>query len=179
MAAKKKPAAKADEKAEAGRPTDYQDEYAAQAEKLCELGATDNEIAEFFEVDRSTIYRWKHRYPDFCDAIKSGKVLADKRVERSLYQKAVGYDVTEQQAIKIRTGQYTEEVEVVEVRKHVPAETAAAFIWLKNRQPESWRDKVELATATRPGQGEVTDTDRAKGVAVLLAKQEALPNKLN
>jgi len=31
-----------------GRPSEYRDEFAGQAEKLCELGATDSEIADFF-----------------------------------------------------------------------------------------------------------------------------------
>jgi hypothetical protein len=35
---------------ERGRPTDYRDEFAAQAEKLAALGATDQEIADFFEM---------------------------------------------------------------------------------------------------------------------------------
>jgi hypothetical protein len=32
-----------------GRPTSFKPEYVAQAEKLCALGATDQEIADFFE----------------------------------------------------------------------------------------------------------------------------------
>lgn len=37
----------------AGRPTKYKKEYDDQAFKLCLLGATDKEIADFFEVNRS------------------------------------------------------------------------------------------------------------------------------
>jgi hypothetical protein len=33
-----------------GRPTSYKAEYAAQALKLCKLGLTDKELAEYFEV---------------------------------------------------------------------------------------------------------------------------------
>ncbi len=95
---------------EIGRPTSYRDEYAKQAEELCQLGATDDELADFFEVHRATIYRWKLDYPDFCDALKTGKNLADERVERSLYQKATGYDVTEEQAVKHKVEQHVEEV---------------------------------------------------------------------
>ena len=123
-----------------GRPTAYREEFAEQAAKLCALGATDDELADFFEVHRATIYRWKLDHPDFCDAIKSAKAAADERVERSLYQKATGYEVTEEQAVKVKVDQYKEEVEVVEVRKHIQAETTAAIFWLKNRRPAEWRD---------------------------------------
>lgn len=34
----------------AGRPSSYKPEYAAQAEKLCKLGATDIEVADFFAL---------------------------------------------------------------------------------------------------------------------------------
>lgn len=130
--------------AKRGRPTDFKPEYVDQARKLCELGATDDELADFFEIHRATLYRWKLEQPEFCDAIKAGKEIADERVERSLYQKAVGYDFTEEQAIKIKVGQYEEEVEIVEVRRHAPAETPAAIFWLKNRRKDEWRDKQEI-----------------------------------
>lgn len=127
-----------------GRPTEYQDSYAAQAAKLCTLGATDDELADFFEVHRASIYRWKHEHTDFCDAIKVAKEHADERVERSLYQKATGYTVTEEQAVKIRVEQHKERVEVVQVDRHVPADTTAVIFWLKNRRSGAWRDKQEI-----------------------------------
>jgi len=128
-----------------GRPSNYDPAYAEQAAKLCNLGATDDELADFFQVHRATIYRWKHDHQEFCDAIKSGKEVADDRVERSLYQKATGYDFTEEQAVKLKSDQYKEEVEVVEVRKHIPADTTAAIFWLKNRRRGEWRDQTHLA----------------------------------
>lgn len=130
--------------ADRGRPTDYKKSFAKQAEKLCLLGATDDELADFFEVHRSTIYRWKHEHSDFCDAIKSGKEASDERVERSLYQKATGYNVKEQQAIKVKLEQHREGVEVVDVERHVPADTTAAIFWLKNRRSGAWRDKQDI-----------------------------------
>ena len=128
----------------AGRPSSYQEEYAGQAEKLCRLGATDDEIADFFGVSARTIYRWKNENETFCQSLKVGKAEADDRVERSLYQNATGYEFTEEQAIKVKVEQYKEEVEVVEVTRHKPADTTAAIFWLKNRRKADWRDKVDL-----------------------------------
>ena len=39
----------------AGRPTLYREEYTEQALKLCRLGATDRELADFFDVHVDTI----------------------------------------------------------------------------------------------------------------------------
>ena len=130
---------------EFGRPTLYKPEYAKQAEKLAVLGATDKEFADFFEVDVRTIYRWKHAHDDFCQALKAGKEVADARVERSLYQKAIGY---EQDEVKIfMPGNAQEPVYAPFIAKVAPDTTAAIF-WLKNRKPEEWRDKTERDNRT-------------------------------
>lgn len=124
-----------------GRPSKFRQEFVAQAEKLCRLGATDEEVAEFFEVDVRTVYRWKAENPAFCQSLKVGKNEADDRVERSLYARALGY---KHEAVKmfqaggaIISERYTE---------HYPPDTTAAIFWLKNRRPDSWRDikAVEL-----------------------------------
>lgn len=123
----------------AGRPTDYRPEYAGQAQKLCELGATDIEIADFFGVDVSTIYRWKHAQPEFCEAVCVGKEALDARVERSLYNRAVGYSFESEKVFN-----YQGEVVRAPIREHVPPDPSAALNWLKNRQPDKWRDKQEV-----------------------------------
>ncbi len=124
----------------AGRPTLYKPEYAAQAGKLAQLGATDQELADFFYVHLATIHRWKHEHAEFCDALKVGKEVADSRVERSLYQRAIGY---EQDEVKIfMPGGATEPVYAPYRAKVAPDVTACIF-WLKNRKSAEWRDKQE------------------------------------
>lgn len=125
----------------AGRPSDYSEDHAAQAGKLCALGATDQEIADFFEVDVRTIYRWKHTHPEFCQALNMGKDVADERVERSLYQRAIGY---EQDEVKIFMPAQAEEPVYAPFRAKIAPDTAAAIFWLKNRRRDQWRDKQEV-----------------------------------
>jgi len=134
-----------------GRPTLYDSDYAVQAAAYCGRGATDDELAEKFGVNRSTIYRWKLEHEDFCNAVKTGKEIADERVERSLYQRATGYNVTEQQAIKVKVGQFEESVEVVDVEKHITASDTAAIFWLKNRRKDVWRDKHDVTLTGTDG----------------------------
>lgn len=127
----------------AGRPSLYKPEYAEQAEKLCRFGATDVEIAEFFDVSVRTVHRWKLDHEEFCHSISIGKESADSRVERALYERATGFTFKEDQAFKCRDSDGAEKVEVVTLEKQVPAETAAMIFWLKNRKKAEWRDKVE------------------------------------
>lgn len=119
------------------RPPTYQESFAEQAQKICELGATDQEIADFFEVDVRTIYRWKHDHDEFCQALKAGKDIADERVERSLYQKAIGY---EQDEVKIFMPGGASEPVYAPFRAKIAPDTTAAIFWLKNRRSQDWRD---------------------------------------
>lgn len=122
-----------------GRPSKYKDEFVTQAEKLCKLGATDMEVADFFEVEVRTLYRWKAEHDDFCQALKAGKAEADARVERSLFARATGYEHDE---VDIRV--VGREIVQTPLRKHYPPDTTACIFWLKNRRPEEWRDRQEL-----------------------------------
>lgn len=129
--------------ARTGRPSSYKPEFAQQAEKLCALGATDSEIADFFEATVRTLYRWKLDHPDFCHALKVGKDITDDRVERSLMERATGYRFVEQQAIKVKVAGGGEEVQVIDVERAMPPDTTAMIFWLKNRRRDTWRDRHE------------------------------------
>jgi hypothetical protein len=117
----------------------YKREFAKQAHKLCELGATDRELAEFFGVTTVTIWRWRCEYKEFCNALVVGKKHADARVERSLYQRAVGYSYD---AVKIN--QYEGTPVITPYVEHVPPDPGSMKLWLCNREPEKWRDKVDI-----------------------------------
>ncbi len=121
-----------------GRPTKYKPEYATQAEKLCLLGATDDDMADFFDVETSTINNWKNEFPEFLESIKKGKMLADANVADRLYQRAMGYEAPDVD-IRVVDG----EIIKTPLTKYYPPDTPAAIFWLKNRQRSKWRNKVE------------------------------------
>lgn len=121
-----------------GRPPAFKPEFAKQAEKLCSLGATDSDLADFFGVTTRTIYRWLSEFPDFCQAIKTAKAEADIRVERSLYHRASGYSV---EATKIFMPAGATEPVYAKYIEHYPPDTVACIFWLKNRKPDQWREK--------------------------------------
>lgn len=121
----------------AGRPTKYKKEYSELAYKFCLLGATDEQLAGFLDVDVATVNRWKIAHPEFRESIKDGKERADAEIAEALFHRAKGYSHPEdkifnQNGIPL----------IVPTVKHYPPDTAAAFIWLKNRA--SWKDKQEV-----------------------------------
>lgn len=129
----------------AGRPTKYKSEYAEQAFKLCLLGATDDRLADFFEVAESTLHLWKKENPEFSEAIKRGKDEADAKVAESLYNRALGYSHPEDKIFNVQ-GKGGPEPMIVPTIKHYPPDATSAIFWLKNRQKEKWRDKTEVET---------------------------------
>ena len=125
--------------ADVGRPTKYKPEYKEQVYKLCLLGATDADIANFFDISEATLNNWKIEHPDFLESIKNGKVHADATVAESLYKRANGYE-HEDVDIKMYEGQIIK----TKLIKHYPPDTTAGIFWLKNRRPKDWRDKQEI-----------------------------------
>jgi hypothetical protein len=123
----------------AGRPSKFKPEYIEQANKLCKLGATDSELADFFGVDIRTIHRWKNESDKFCHSLRIGKMEADARVERSLFSRALGYEHPE---VDIRV--VDKEIIQTPIIKYYPPDTTAAIFWLKNRKPTEWRDKQDV-----------------------------------
>ena len=139
------------------RPSKYKAEYVAQAEKLCALGATDVQLADFFGVTESTIYEWKKSHIKFSEALKVSKVAADTKVERSLYERARGYSCPEDKVF-CSNGDVT----VVPTTKHYPPDTTACIFWLKNRKPDDWRDLRNVNIEI------MTDQERMDRIDVLL-----------
>jgi hypothetical protein len=131
-------------KTKAGAPTKYDPKYNDQAFKLCLLGATDKEIADFFEVVESTLNLWKLEYPEFSESLKKGKTLADANVGQRLYERALGFEHDSEEIKVVSMGKEGSAIERVPIRKIYPPDTVAAIFWLKNRQSSKWRDKQEV-----------------------------------
>lgn len=77
-------------------------------------GLTDEQIAHNMGIGKTALYEWKNNYTEIANALKVSKNFADAQVENALYKKALSGDVT------------------------------AMIFWLKNRQPEMWRDRQDI-----------------------------------
>lgn len=116
-----------------GRPTSYRPEFAEQARKLCLLGYTDKQLAKHFQVAVSTVSKWKLDYPEFSEALKTSKEVADAEVLNALYQRAIGYQVKTQKVI----GKGDSQTVIDVVENHLPDVTAGIY-WLNNRQRQKF-----------------------------------------
>ena len=134
------------------RPSKYKEEYTEQAYKLCLLGATDKDLADFFGTSEQTINSWKKNQPEFLESIKKGKKIADANVAESLYKRACGYSHPEDKIFNDNG-----EPLIVPTVKHYPPDTGAAFIWLKNRA--GWRDKQDVEHTGQVGVKIVDDIE--------------------
>lgn len=131
----------------AGRPTDYRHEFVEKAAGMWLAGATDLEVADELEVSVATLYNWRAKYPEFLAATRYGKDQADERVERSLYQRAVGFEYP---AVKISFDKEGNPL-FAQYREFYPPDTVAAKHWLNNRKPADWREKQDLNLGGQAG----------------------------
>ncbi|MBS0219151.1 MAG: helix-turn-helix domain-containing protein [Proteobacteria bacterium] len=148
--------------AKRGRPTAYRPEFPDLARKFCLLGATNDDLARVFEVAESTINKWLAGIPEFSGAVKEGREVADAKVAESLYHRAIGYSHS---AVKIFMPAGADEPVYAPYTEHYPPDTAAAFIWLKNRRKADWRDKAEVEVTHRHDASNLTDEELAEIVA--------------
>ena len=117
-------------------------------------GLTDEQIADNLGINVATLYRYKKEYCEFCEALKKGKDIADAQVVNALFKLATGFSYYEETTTAIG--------EVVSVQRYSKPNTTAAIFWLKNRQPDQWRDKTEVKadiaqTVVFTGEDEIED----------------------
>lgn len=155
-----------------GRPTDYDPDYARQAEVLCERGMTDEDLAEVFNVTRRTVANWKLRHPEFGEACKLGKDAFDDRVELALAERAIGYTYDSEKVLVVNGV-----IERVPIKEHVPPDTAAIRYWLNNRRSDQWKDRQALEHTGKDGgpieTKELSDMEVARRIAFTLARGTA------
>ena len=84
----------------------------ADVEKYAAIGLTAEEISYMLGIAPNTFAKWRQR-EDIIDAIKRGKANGLTLVGKSLFDKAVGGDVTAQIWFEKTRGKRTDRVEVV------------------------------------------------------------------
>lgn len=126
-----------------GRPSKYSaDVHVPWGRSLAKRGCTDEEIAEAFGITVRTLYGWKGAHPEFLHALKESKSKTDEAVAESLFNRACGNCVRETRRRREVLDSEGKKVVLTEVTtEKLPPDTTAMIFWLKNRQPQLWRDK--------------------------------------
>ena len=154
-----------------GRPTKYRKEFDEQTYKLCLMGATDAELADFFGVMEQTINNWKNAHPSFLEALARGKTAADANVAERLYQRSMGYS---HKAVKIFMPAGAKEPVYADYTEHYPPDTQAASLWLMNRQSAKWRNKTTTELTGADGKDlSLSDHEAAAKLAAILEAVQA------
>lgn len=106
-----------------------------------EAGMTNDQMAKAFGISLGTFERWMREHPIFADAVRKGRDVWDsKTAEESLKKRITGMEVIEETSeVDPETGQM---FVVKRVRKHLAPDVAAIRIWLNNRDPDRWKDKI-------------------------------------
>jgi len=133
-----------------GRPTLYRPDYCELARNYCLLGATNEDLGGFFDVTSRTIDNWIAVHPEFATAVREARAVADARVARCLYQRAVGHEHKIE-----RTVWHLGRERTVDDTLYYPPDVRACIFWLRNRQPQFWSgrpkppedDEVDLIAA--------------------------------
>lgn len=156
----------------------YNEKYHVDwAWSLALKGATDEEIAEAFHISVRTLHRWKKTHPELLTALEEGKDVADAKVKRSLYQRAVGYEAKEvTQIIEQDPATGTQRVSKTQVTtKHIVPDTMACMYWLNNRSNGefSQRQEVTLGGSVRTSPMEKLTEDELRSLARLDEEPDA------
>jgi hypothetical protein len=120
--------------AKVGRPTSYKPEMCEQVFEMALLGLTDVQMARVLGVSEVTFNEYK-KLPEFLKSLTQGKEDADAKVAKAMYKRALGLTITEDAL--------TRDGEVVQLKKELPPDTAAAKHWLANRQRALWANNGE------------------------------------
>ena len=113
----------------------YNKELREKAFALAEKGCTDKEIIKGLQIGKNTFYNYLKKHEDFKDAIKKAREVPVEDVEASLFQKAIGYEITEVTEYKDKEDNTIKQVTKT---KHVPPDVAAIIFYLTNKAPEKW-----------------------------------------
>jgi hypothetical protein len=96
------------------------------------------QIAKNLDIAPSTFYDYQNKHEELSEALKRGKEVVDIEVENALLKRAMGYRYDE---VTCEGG-----FETKRVTKEVQPDVTAQIFWLKNRRPETWRDKKDIDT---------------------------------
>ena len=114
------------------------------AEKYARQGLSDTQIAANLGIVVGTFYKYQNEHIEFKEAIKRGKKPVDIEVENKLLKRALGYQYTEEQReIEMIDGQPVIK-KIKTTTKEVAPDVGAIAFWLKNRNPNDWKERKEI-----------------------------------
>lgn len=102
---------------------------------------TDAEFCRYLGISEGLFYKWMNEHPEFRLAVDRGKNVVNTMVEGAIYKNATG-DYYDEEVITYDSEGKVEKKVIY--RKYQPPNTTAQIYWSKNRDPNRWKDKVDI-----------------------------------
>lgn len=119
--------------------------YIEIVKELASEGYIETEIQKIIHISIATFNKWKKDHPEFHKSLKEGKENPDRKVEKALFENAIGGEYETEKALVVSDGgKNGAHVEVVKVKENRAGNVTAQIYWTKNRMPEKWRDKQDV-----------------------------------
>lgn len=165
-----------------GRPSGFNEVIRDKILEMVAANKTDAEIAEVIGVHHRTLAKWRKADQAFGITIREMRIDADRLVEDSLFNRAMGYSHPEEKTTVITNPDGTETVKVERSIKHYPPDTMAMTFWLRNRHPDRWREKQDVEHTHKLDQGpqvQILLPSNSREVLTVASTTEDIPAQLS
>lgn len=135
-------------------------------------GYSNKKSAEMAGITAETYYEWLRTHEEFAALVKQAKEehlndIADN-VERSLYEKAIGYKVTKERTEYVSNAEGKPMIaKQLKYKDDVPPDTQAAIFLLTNIRPDKWKNRQSVE-----GKQEIETAVKFKGFSSVLPNVE-------
>ena len=102
-------------------------------------GKTNEEIAEFLNIDISTLYRWRMRNEEFANLFTCGREINCQAVKSAMFKTALGFEYEEEELDKHGNK--------VLIKKYCPPNVKAQENYLRTYDPE-YRENIKPVDTT-------------------------------
>ena len=110
-------------------PPEYRGEWSCHlVRSLSARGFTESDVAEVMSISLETLEEWKAAHDELVEALRRGRQDANRAVEASLIQLALGFEYEEEEVL--RSGKK------VTLKRYQPPDTNAIKSWLEHNMPE-------------------------------------------
>ena len=106
-------------------------------------GFTEKQISQKLGIAYSTFNLYKNEHLELLEALKIGKEELTIELEKTLYQKAMGFEYEETDITEYVDDSGKKKKQVVKKKKRALPDTGALAFALKNLDSERWRDRHE------------------------------------
>lgn len=120
----------------------FRESMIPEVHQLARFGLTNEEIAEFYKIQRQTFEKYCHDIPELSDALQRGRLIDSLKVVDSLHRQALGYETTEYEEAEHIDRHGDIHTLKKKITKYVQPNVTAAIYLLKTRHGDKWMDII-------------------------------------